>query len=76
MSRLNQMADEGEWALAHHLLLQWDEGHISMPDCSYTVEPHIEIAFEVVTSHYGPDELEAKERAVEVLSLEYETERI
>ena len=54
------------------------EGQISIPDCAYTTEQGIEIIYEVVTSNYGIEELDAKENAVEILKTEdsqYETGR-
>lgn len=51
---------------------------ISMPDCSYTLETGIEVYFESVTNSYGQEELEAKERAIEILktdNTEYITSR-
>ena len=51
---------------------------ISMPDCSYTTEQGVEIYYESVTNNYGQEELEAKERAIEILKTDnttYETSR-
>lgn len=66
---------------AQYLDLQerYENREISIPDCSYTSETGIEIFYESVTNNYGQAELEAKERAIEVLRLDstsiYETNR-
>ena len=58
-------------------LKQLEEEHkISAVDCSYITRQNVEIAFEVVTKNYGRQELEAKERFVEILKIEYENERV
>ena len=54
------------------------EGQISIPDCAYTTEQGVEVIYEVVTTNYGAEELEAKSQAVEILKEEntvYETGR-
>lgn len=51
---------------------------ISMPDCSYTLETGIEVYYESITNSYGQEELQAKERAIEILktdNTEYITSR-
>lgn len=54
---------------------QLEQGKISMTDCSYISEKGIEIAYEIITNSYGQQEIEAKEKFVEIMKLEYEAER-
>lgn len=54
---------------------QLENREISIPDCSYQSEQGIEIAFEVITNNYGVEEIQAKERYVEITKMNYETER-
>ncbi|WP_201317673.1 hypothetical protein [Paenibacillus sp. EPM92] len=51
-------------------------GLISMPDCVYTNENGLEIAFEIITGNYSEEELRAKEALVEIMQYQYETTRI
>lgn len=73
--QLNNLRCEGQWERYEELREQLDNGGISMPDCVYTTEQGVEVAFEVVTNSYGRAELEAKERYVQITKLDYKTER-
>lgn len=70
---------EQDYSRYQELQEQYNNREISMPDCSYTTETQIEVFFESVTNSYGQAELEAKERAIEVLKTDtnatYETSR-
>lgn len=75
--KVEYMRDEGDEIAAQLLVREWDEGKISMPDCAYKVDVVTELAFEVTTNSYGQEEIEAKERAIQVLCIEkYEQERV
>lgn len=54
---------------------QLNDREISMPDCVYTTEQGVEVAYEVVTNSYGRAELEAKERYIQITKMEYQSER-
>lgn len=69
---------QNEYNRYEEILADMKEGLYSMPDCSFTLETGVEIYFEVITSSYGQVELEAKERAIEILkedNTRYETSR-
>lgn len=74
--KIEQAREQGEEETARLLESMWQEGKVSMPDCSYKISVQTELAFEIVTNSYGQQEIEAKERAVEILEIEYEQERV
>lgn len=50
----------------------WDEKLISMPDaCIIDRETGVEIYIEIITNSYGEQELQSKERMVEIMSAQY-----
>lgn len=58
---------EQDQGRAYRIAEELRDRQISMPDCSYTTETGVEVYFESVTNNYGEAELEAKERAIEIL---------
>lgn len=72
--KLNQLYHEN-YERYNEIREQLEQGQISMPDCSYTSEKGVEIAYEIITNNYGQQEIEAKEKFVEIMKLEYEAER-
>lgn len=76
--KLEQLREQ-DYNRYQELYDQYQNREISMPDCSYITETQIEVFYESVTNNYGQAELEAKERAVEVLKTDtntsYETSR-
>jgi len=74
---LHQMRQDPIEALwANRIQQDWEQGKLSMPDAVYTNAEGIEVAFEVVTNHYGRAEIEAKQTVANLLDLKYEEERI
>lgn len=74
---LNDMRqDHVEALLANQIREEWEQGKLSMPDAVYTNAEGIEVAFEVVTNHYGKAEIEAKQTVATILELKYEEERV
>lgn len=76
--KLEQLREQ-DYSRYQELQEQYQSREISMPDGSYTSEMGVEVFYESVTNNYGQAELEAKERAVEVLKTDtntsYETSR-
>jgi uncharacterized protein YjbK len=65
---------EALWA--NRIQQDWEQGKLSIPDAVYTNAEGIEVAFEVVTNHYGKAEIEAKQIVATILELKYEEERV
>lgn len=70
---IRQLQDQGEEERAKKLWDRLTEGQISMPDAVYTTAEGVTVAYEVITAHYGQEEIEAKAEAAEILgaSIEY-----
>lgn len=74
-SKIQEMMEyDRERAEEYQKMLQ--EGLISVPDLMYTSKEGIEIAYEVVTDSYGKEQIEAKERACEILEVQLEQHKI
>lgn len=74
-SKIQQLMEyERERAEEYKEMLQ--EGLISVPDFMYTSKEGIEIAYEVITDSYGKAQIEAKERACEILEVQLEQKKI
>ncbi|WP_248928959.1 hypothetical protein [Paenibacillus hamazuiensis] len=76
IERINAMRGEGKEAEAKLYEDMLDKKLISMPDCVYVDEKGNEVAYEIVTSSYGQEELRAKEALVEIMNYKYETTRV
>lgn len=63
---------EYDYDKAEHIQKMWDEKLISMPDvCIIDRETGVETYIEVITNNYGEQELQSKERMVEIMSAQY-----
>lgn len=63
---------EQDYDRAEHIQKMWDEKLISMPDaCIIERETGVEIYIEVITNSYGEQELQSKERMVEIMNAQY-----
>ena len=72
LGHIRRLRDQGEEERARELWEKMREGRISMPDAIYTASGGVSIAFEVVTSNYGQEEIEAKQEAAEALDAQIE----
>jgi len=57
------MRQQGEEERAKLLWESLQDNKLSMPDAVYTTDSGVVVAFEVVTVHYGREEIVAKETA-------------
>lgn len=73
--KLQDLKDQGEEETARLYGEMLEKGLISMPDASYVSEDGIEVSYEVITSSYGRQELQAKETYVEIMKCKYEAVR-
>ncbi len=66
------------WKTETELRQELEEKLISTPDGAYVdKETGIETYFEVITNSYGQEEIQAKERFVEIMNIKsYQTERV
>lgn len=73
---IRQLQDQGEAERVQELWDKLQEGQISMPDCVYTTDSGVTVAYEVITNNYGQAEIEAKEEAAETLGASIEFCRV
>jgi len=71
---MKQEPTEVDWA--YRIQAEWEQGKLSMPDAVYKNAEGIEVAFEVVTNHYGKAEIEVKQTVASILELQYEEKRV
>lgn len=74
-AKLQELKDQGQEETARTYEEMLEKGLISMPDASYTSENGVEVSYEVITSSYGRQELQAKETYVEIMKCKYEAVR-
>jgi hypothetical protein len=73
---IQETKDQGDEETAKMYEDMLNNNLISMPDAIYTNDQGVEVAFEVITRNYGETELVAKEAAVQILGVDYETTRV
>lgn len=68
---IRQLYEQGNEERARELWARYQEGHITMPDSTYVCDG-VTVAFEIITDHYGREEIAAKEEAAATLGAEIE----
>lgn len=75
-NKLEELRDQGQEELAKTYEEMYHDHTISMCDGAYTNSEGIEVYYEIITNNYGEAELMAKEAIVQIMGVEYETQRV
>lgn len=74
--KMQELRDQGKEELAKIYEEMYENHTISMCDGAYTNEEGIETYYEIITNNYGDAELMAKEAVVQIMNVNYETQRV